>query len=101
MYFEALAPHKATGIDGIGPRKPLHYLYIISLCKCMLPLEWCIHCIVPVSGDKTTAKNYHPISLLCRDWPIMLIFFTYYAMLQCSYNLPIMLKIMLKNKYYA
>ena len=31
------------------------------------------------------------------DWPIMLIF-TYYAMLQRSKFLPIMLNIMLKNK---
>jgi len=54
---------KATGIDGIGCKilkycppalfKPLHYLYSLILRKNTIPLEWCIHCIVPVfkSGD--------------------------------------------------
>jgi len=66
---------KATGIGGIGPKyyapalfKPLHYLYSLILCKQTIPLEWCIHCIVPVlkSGDKALVTNCRPISLLCN-----------------------------------
>ena len=73
-----LDPSKATGIDEIGPKilkycasallKPLHYLYSLILRKHTIPLEWCIHCIVPVfkSGDIALVTNYRPISLLCN-----------------------------------
>lgn len=79
----SLNPHKATGIDGIGPKilkncaltlfKPIHYLFTLSLRKHTLPTEWCIHSIVPVfkSGDKTSVNNYRPISLLCNTSKIM------------------------------
>ena len=73
-----LDPSKATGIDGIRPKiskycasalfKPLHYLHSLILRKHTIPLEWCIHCTVPVfkSGDKALVTNYRPISLLCN-----------------------------------
>ena len=78
-----LDPNKATGIDGIGPKilkhcaaalyKPFHYLYSLILRKHTLPLEWCIHCIIPVfkSGDKALVTNYRPISLLCNSSKIL------------------------------
>jgi len=78
-----LDPNKATGIDGIGPKvlkhcavalfKPLHYLYSLILRKHTLPLEWCIHSIIPAikSGDKALVTNYRPISLLCNASKIL------------------------------
>ena len=68
---------KAMGIDGIGPRvlkhcalalyKPIHHLFMLSLSQHYLPLEWRTHLITPVfkSGDKSSVRNYRPISLLC------------------------------------
>jgi len=52
----------------ISLSKPLHYLFSLSLRKHTLPSDWLIHAIVPVykSGDKTSANNYQPISLLCN-----------------------------------
>ena len=74
----SLDPHKATGIDCIGPKLlkncapslygPLNFLFNLTLRKHTIPLEWCIHCIVPVfkSGDRGSVSNYRPISLLCN-----------------------------------
>ena len=71
-----LDPSKASGLDNIGPSilknsasilsRPLHYLFSLSLTSGKIPTEWKIHTIVPVfkSGDKTSIKNYRPISLL-------------------------------------
>ena len=78
--YEGLAslnPMKAMGIDGIGPKllkhcaialyKPIHHLFVLSITKHCLPREWRLHLITPVhkSGDKSSVKNYRPISLLC------------------------------------
>ena len=78
--FEALSsldPNKAMGIDGIGPKilkhcalalfKPLHHLFLLSLSQHYLPEDWRCHLIVPVfkSGNKSSVRNYRPISLLC------------------------------------
>ena len=72
-----LDPSKARGIDGIGPRllhtcalalyPVIHHLFNICLWYCQIPYEWKLHCIVPIfkSGDKSSIKNYRPISLLC------------------------------------
>ena len=73
----SLNPVKAMGIDGIGPKilkhcalalfKPIHHLFVLSITKHCLPTEWRFHLIAPVykSGDKSSVKNYRPISLLC------------------------------------
>ena len=68
---------KSMGIDNIGPKilkcsalalyQPLHHLFISCLSQHCIPNEWRIHLIVPIhkSGDKSSVKNYRPISLLC------------------------------------
>ena len=78
--FEALSTldtSKAMGIDSIGPKilkrcalalyKPLHHLFLLSLSQHSLPSDWRVHLIIPVfkSGDKSSVRNYRPISLLC------------------------------------
>jgi len=46
---------------------PVHHLFIASLRSGNIPNEWKIHKIIPIykSSDKTSVKNYYPISLLC------------------------------------
>ncbi len=58
-----LDPSKATGLDGIGQGS----LFTMSLKSSRIPSEWKKHRIVPIfkSGDKTSVRNYRPISLLC------------------------------------
>ena len=68
---------KAMGIDNISPKilkhcapalyLPIHHLFSLSLSSQRLPSEWCLHSIIPIfkSGDRTSVKNYRPISLLC------------------------------------
>ena len=78
--FEALSSldtTKAMGVDGIGPKilkhctlalfKPLHHLFLLSLSQHCLPKDWRSHLIIPVFkfGDKSSVRNYCPISLLC------------------------------------
>ncbi len=75
--LSSLNPHKAYGIDSIGPKilktcclglyEVLHHLFTLSLSSSTIPAEWKIHCIVPIfkSGDRRAVKNYRPISLLC------------------------------------
>ena len=65
------------GIDGIGPRvlkfcalplsQPLCHLFFLSLKHHDLPEEWQCHLVTPIfkSGDKSSVKNYRPISFLC------------------------------------
>ena len=79
MYtaLATLDPTKAMGIDGIGPRvlkfcalllsQPLYDLFCLSLKHHDLPEEWQCHLVIPIfkSGDKSSVKNYRPISLLC------------------------------------
>ena len=79
MYYQALIslqPNKASGPDNIGPRilkncaapltTPVHHLFMLSLNSHSIPGDWKQHTIIPVykSGDKSTLKNYRPISLL-------------------------------------
>ena len=73
----SLNPTKAMGIDGIGPKllkhcalalyQSLHHLFTLSLVQHYLPQEWRFHLITPIykSGNKSSVKNYRPISLLC------------------------------------
>ena len=80
--FEALNsldPDKSSGIDTIGPRVlkkcahslcgSLHHLFVTSLSKHTIPLDWRTHVITPVhkSGDKSLVNNYRPISLLSNN----------------------------------
>ena len=74
--LSSLDPFKAHGIDEVGPRilrscalalyVPLHHLFCLSLSCGFFPLDWCTHVITPLykSGDKSSVKNYRPISLL-------------------------------------
>ena len=74
--LQSLDPSKAMGCDGISPKllkncalalyQPLHHLFSLSLSQCYLPMEWRVHLIKPIfkSGDKTSVRNYRPISLL-------------------------------------
>ena len=73
----ALDTTKSTGPDGIGPGIlkncapalyiPLHRLFVLSLSLGLIPKDWRIHKITPIfkAGDKTSIRNYRPISLLC------------------------------------
>ena len=73
----SLQPNKASGPDNIGPRilkncaasltLPLRHLFLLSLNSKTIPGDWKEHTIIPVfkSGDKSSLKNYRPISLLC------------------------------------
>ena len=78
--FQALVslnPSKAMGCDDISPRilrscalglyVPLHHLFCLSLSSSVLPAEWSVHVISPIhkSGDRSSVRNYRPISLLC------------------------------------
>ena len=71
------------GIDGISPKvlkhcalalfKPLHHLFLLSLSQHYLPKDWRSHLIIPVfkSGDKSSVRNYCPISLLCSVFKVL------------------------------
>ena len=74
-----LYPHKATGIDGIGPKiltycaislfHTLCYMFNLSYpVVATIPSEGKIHLITPVykSPDGPCINNYCPISLLCN-----------------------------------
>ena len=75
--LRALDVSKAMGCDGIGPMvlkhcaialyQPFYHLFSLSLSQHYLPLEWRTHLIKPIykSGDKSSVRNYRPISLLC------------------------------------
>ena len=75
--LSSLNTTKAMGIDGIGPKllkhcalalyKPIHHLFMLSISHFYVPKDWRLHLITPIhkSGDKSSVKNYRPISLLC------------------------------------
>ena len=77
--FEALSSldtSKACGADGISPKilkhcvvalyQLIHHLFMLSLSQYYLPVEWRFHLIIPAykAGDKSSDRNYRPISLL-------------------------------------
>ena len=47
--------------------QPIHHLFTLSLSQHCTPEEWHVHRITPIykSGDRSSVKNYRPISLLC------------------------------------
>jgi len=47
--------------------QPIYHLFVLSLTQHYLPKEWRSHLITPIykSGNKSSVKNYRPISLLC------------------------------------
>jgi hypothetical protein len=73
----SLDPSKAMGNDCVGPNilkkcalalyQPVHHLFSLSLLNHYIPEEWRVHRITPIfkSGDRSSVKNYRPISLLC------------------------------------
>ena len=73
----SLDPNKSKGPDGIGPKilkhcalavyQPIHHLFCVSLSQQVIPIEWKYHSVTPLykSGDRSSVKNYRPISLLC------------------------------------
>jgi len=75
--LSTLDTSKTTGIDGIGLlilkscaaflSKPLQHLFFTCcLRQSNIPNKWKINIVVPIykSGDKTSVKNYRPISIL-------------------------------------
>ena len=78
-----LDPNKATGIDKISPKvlkncafsltRPLCHLFNLSLSTGSIPEEWKIHLIVLVykSEDRSSVKNYRPISLLSNTSKVL------------------------------
>ena len=76
--LRSLQTSKAVGPDNIGPKvlnscadsltAPLHHLFSLSLANGVIPSDWKCHNIIPVykSRDKSSVKNYRPISLLCN-----------------------------------
>ena len=74
--LNSLDPSKAQGPDELGPSllkhcsyalcAPLLHLFSQCLQQHNIPSEWKLHSITPIykSGDKTSIKNYRPISLL-------------------------------------
>ena len=68
----------AMGIDEVGPKivkhcalalyKPIHHRFLLSLSQHYLPNDLRTHLIIPVfkSGDKSSVRNYHPISLMSK-----------------------------------
>ena len=74
--LKTLDPAKASGSDGIGCSllkygcyalfSPLFHLFSMCLLQHDIPTEWKLHTISPIfkAGDKTSIKNYRPISLL-------------------------------------
>ena len=75
--LHSLNTSKAMGIDEIhnyilkqccsSLSRPIHHLFSMCLHHSYLPTEWRTHKIIPIfkSGDRSSVKNYRPISLLC------------------------------------
>ena len=93
-----LDPNKATGIDKISPKvlkhcasslfRPLCHLFNLSLSTGAIPTEWKVHLITPVykSADRSSVKNYRPISLLCIASKVLEILT---LMKKTSFNRPV------------
>ncbi len=74
--LSSLDPNKTMGIDNLAPlllkkcslalTTPLHHLFTTFISSGLLPSQWRTHLITPIfkSGDRSSIKNYRPISLL-------------------------------------
>ena len=53
--------------------RPLCHLFNLSWASGVIPQEWKVHLIVPVykSADRSSVKNYRPISLLCNTSKVL------------------------------
>ena len=77
QYLSLLDPAKAMGIDNIPNSvlkhcsrslcSPIYHLFQQCVKQGYLPSEWRLHKIIPIYklADKSSVKNYRPISLLC------------------------------------
>ena len=77
QYLSLLDSAKAMGIDNIPNSvlkhcsrslcSPIYHLFQQCVKQGYLPNEWRLHKIIPIykSADKSSVKNYRPISLLC------------------------------------
>ena len=77
QYLSLFDPAKAMGIDNIPNSvlkhcsrslcSPIYYLFQQCVKQGYLPNECRLHKIIPIdkSADKSSVKNYRPISLLC------------------------------------
>ena len=74
QYLSHLDPSKAMGIPNSVLQfcshslcSPIYHLFQQCVTQGYLPHEWRIHKIIPIhkSSDKSSVRNYCPISLLC------------------------------------
>ena len=89
--FEALSSLNESismGIDGIGPKllkhcglalyKPIHHLFMLSISRHYVPEDWRLHLVIPIhkAGDRSSVRNYRPVSLLCSISKVLELFMT-------------------------
>ena len=78
----------SMGIDGIGQKllkhcglalyKPIHHLFMLSISRHYVPEDWRLHLVIPIhkAGDRSSVRNYRPVSLLCSISKVLELFMT-------------------------